>query len=270
MPKMKSFKPDGSSLPDFSARAKRIGGYAKGGNVKKYAGGEKVTALAPGPEEPDVAGLKREIERRRLQNKDRDKEPEGMKRGGKVKRMADGGMADIGNRMGMDRGMRRSFRPDMMRRGAGPDMDEARMAMMARQAAMAGAPGGAAGPMPRPPLPPTAAAGNMPPPAAMPPRPMMKKGGKVSEMEWEHSKKDLAQDKKLAKKHGMSMEAWEKSAADKKHDSQQSMKGLKKGGMSKMARGGGIESRGKTKGSMIKMARGGGVEMRGKTRGKVC
>jgi hypothetical protein len=99
---------------------------------------------------------------------------------------------------------------------------------------------------------------------------MMKKGGKVSEMEWEHSKKDLAQDKKLAKKHGMSMEAWEKSAADKKHDSQQSMKGLKKGGRACMARGGGIESRGKTKGSMIKMARGGGVEMRGKTRGKVC
>lgn len=56
------------------------------------------------------------------------------------------------------------------------------------------------------------------------------KGGKVSEMEWEHSKKDMREDKKLAKKHGMSMEAWEKSDLDKKHDKQQSVKGLKKGG----------------------------------------
>ena len=39
MPKMKSFG-SGSSLPDFSARAKRIGGYSSGGNVKKmFKGG---------------------------------------------------------------------------------------------------------------------------------------------------------------------------------------------------------------------------------------
>jgi hypothetical protein len=56
------------------------------------------------------------------------------------------------------------------------------------------------------------------------------RGGKVSSQEWEHSKEDLAQDRKLAKKHGMSLEKWEMSAADKKHDAQQSMKGLKKGG----------------------------------------
>ena len=99
----------------------------------------------------------------------------------------------------------------------------------------------------------------------------MKKGGKVSTQKWEHSSKDLAQDKKLAAKRGMSMEAWEKSAADKKHDTQQSMKGLKKGGdimaikdtpmgrkmasaamgAKKMARGGGVESRGKTRGKFI-------------------
>lgn len=79
----------------------------------------------------------------------------------------------------------------------------------------------------------------------------MKKGGKVPMEKWEHSAKDLAEDKKLAKKHGMSMEAWEKSAADKKHDTQQSMKGLKKGGMAKMARGGGVETKGKTKGKFI-------------------
>ena len=59
-----------------------------------------------------------------------------------------------------------------------------------------------------------------------------KKGGKVSAMEWEHSKADLEQDKKLAKKHGMKMEAWEKSKLDEKHDRQQSPKGLARGGRS--------------------------------------
>jgi hypothetical protein len=47
---------------------------------------------------------------------------------------------------------------------------------------------------------------------------------------FEGSAKDEAQDKKLAKKHGMSMSAWEKSKLDEKHDKQQSMKGLKHGG----------------------------------------
>jgi len=99
----------------------------------------------------------------------------------------------------------------------------------------------------------------------------MAKGGKVPMEKWEHSAKDLAQDKKLAAKRGMSMAAWEKSAADVKHDKQQSMKGLKKGGdimaikdtpmgrkmasaamgAKKMARGGGIERKGKTKGEMV-------------------
>ena len=68
----------------------------------------------------------------------------------------------------------------------------------------------------------------------------LKKGGKVSHMEWEHSKADLNQDKKLAKKHGMSMEKWEKSALDKKHDAQQSTEGLKKGGRAKRADGGAL------------------------------
>ena len=54
----------------------------------------------------------------------------------------------------------------------------------------------------------------------------MKKGGAA----WEGSAMDTAQDKKLAKKHKMSMKDWEKSSMDVKHDRQKSMKGLKRGG----------------------------------------
>ena len=80
-------------------------------------------------------------------------------------------------------------------------------------------------------------------PKAMPqamPTPVMKKGGKV----WEGSAKDEAQDKKLAKKRGMSMKAWEKSSMDTKHDKQKSMKGLKEGGGVKMSNAGGFKKGG--------------------------
>ena len=57
-----------------------------------------------------------------------------------------------------------------------------------------------------------------------------KKGGMAK---FEGSAKDEAQDKKLAKKHGMSMKSWESSKMDDKHDKQESMKGLKRGGEAK-------------------------------------
>jgi hypothetical protein len=64
----------------------------------------------------------------------------------------------------------------------------------------------------------------------------MAKGGKVKA--FEGTARDMAEDKKLAKKYGMSKKAYEKSPIDAKHDKQKSMKGLKMGGMSKMAMGG--------------------------------
>ena len=68
---------------------------------------------------------------------------------------------------------------------------------------------------------------------------MHKRGGEV----WEGSKKDEAQDKKLAKKHHMTMKAWEASEMDKKHDRQHSMKGLRHGGKIHKDDGGGIGNR---------------------------
>lgn len=68
-----------------------------------------------------------------------------------------------------------------------------------------------------------------------------KHGGKVSHVEWEHSQRDLKEDRKLAKKHGMSMEVWEKSKLDEKHDRQQSTKGLRHGGRAHRDDGGRLQ-----------------------------
>ncbi len=65
-------------------------------------------------------------------------------------------------------------------------------------------------------------------------RNVRKSGGRA----WEGSAKDEAQDKKLAKKYGMSMSDWEKSKMDKKHDTQHSAKGLNKGGRTGKSLGG--------------------------------
>ena len=45
----------------------------------------------------------------------------------------------------------------------------------------------------------------------------------LKEGKWEGSKEDRDEDKKLAKKHGMSLKQWEKSDADKKHDTKEKM-----------------------------------------------
>jgi len=92
---------------------------------------------------------------------------------------------------------------------------------------------------------------------------------------WEGSKKDVSQDKKLAKKRGMSMKDWETSEADTKHDTQKSMKGLKGGGIAAKGKGMALKGGGmavKGKGVALK---GGGMASRGmgaayKKGGKVC
>lgn len=76
---------------------------------------------------------------------------------------------------------------------------------------------------------------------------LLKKGGPLP-ARGEGSAKDMAEDKKLAKARGMSMAQWERSAADKKHDAPQAMK---KGGVAKYAKGGGVEVKGKTKGKLV-------------------
>lgn len=65
----------------------------------------------------------------------------------------------------------------------------------------------------------------------------MKKGGKVESKEG--TAKDMREDKAMAKKRGMTMAQWEKSAADKKHDAPKKMAG---GGV---MRGAGAAVRGK-------------------------
>jgi len=73
----------------------------------------------------------------------------------------------------------------------------------------------------------------------------MRNGRKHGGEAWEGSAKDESQDKKLAKKYGMSMAAWEKSQMDKKHDTQHSSKGLNKGGRTGKSLGGVLKDVGK-------------------------
>jgi hypothetical protein len=105
--------------------------------------------------------------------------------------------------------------------------------------------------------------GRMPPQANMP-MPTMKKGGVAKKVT-----KEMEYDYKTGKKSFAGTTAQRDAHAEKegkrvaKDLAFDMSKGMKKGGMScapkKMARGGGIETKGKTKGKMIKMAAGGSV-----------
>jgi hypothetical protein len=105
--------------------------------------------------------------------------------------------------------------------------------------------------------------GRMPPQAGMP-MPTMKKGGVAKKVT-----KEMEYDYKTGKKSFAGTTAQRDAHAEKegkrvaKDLAFDMSKGMKKGGMScapkKMARGGGIETKGKTKGKMIKMAAGGSV-----------
>lgn len=67
-----------------------------------------------------------------------------------------------------------------------------------------------------------------------------KKHGDSKKSSKEGTAKDMREDKAMAKKRGMTMKQWEKSAADKKHDAPKKMAG---GGV---MRGTGAAIRGKT------------------------
>ena len=226
---------------------KHIGGMKKGGRAKKANGGDLIRdiieseqieeALRKRPKDlPDFSEEAPEVEetieyispraKDLYEGRDLERIEENRKSGGRTKKQMGGPMGAMGPRGRIDPRMLAALKAEAAKgkRAMGP------AAKPFKEGGRSKKQGG--GPMmPDPRL-------NMVPRKTMqftnnPVVPGQKDGGKVkkkSHMEWEHSREDLVQDKKLARKHGMSMDKWEDSSLDKKHDRQQSMEGLKSGG----------------------------------------
>ena len=206
-----------------------------GGKVKKASGG----IMAPG-----LYGMQNEGATSRMSK------AAGLKKGGRA-RKADGG--DVDDMGGMDDG------DEGMDLGAGKGSS--------RQVPLITAPKGPIKTRPKPSQQPKPRefddpdGERIPTAAEVRARMGFKKGGKMPVKKWEGSHKDLVEDKKLAKKHHMTFKDWEKSGLDKKHDKQQSMKGLKRGGSTSVSDG---ELEG-TRPTGGRMARATGGRAKGKT-----
>jgi hypothetical protein len=198
-----------------------IGGMKKGGRAERQAGGAMPLPPIPPRDGPPPRPPARGMARARPRSYEEDTTPpRGMR--GYTPEMTPGGVESFEEDITPPRGMMRKAggRTKKMGGGMSGDPRQGAAEMMQKAAAMGNVPSDRMGFS-------RIQKGRMATMAGM------KKGGKVSHQEWEHSKADLEQDKKLAKKHGMSMKEWEKSSLDEKHDKQQSAKGLARGGSAK-------------------------------------
>ena len=213
-----------TGMRPISRRAFKAGGKVEGADAK--------TNLSRSPR-----GFEQKVGLANTNQKDANEEREGvkhvggMKKGGRVAKMGGGGSGTFGE-------MAQAAQDAKDYRKRFPDMAKAADDDMAAKVAAARGKAGNVKIMEgvgdsEPDAPPSEADFQMRPPK----RPAgLKSGGKAEK--FEGSAKDQMQDKKLAAKRGMSMKEWEASKADDKHDSQQSMKGLKAGGRAKMNNGG--------------------------------
>lgn len=186
---------------------KHVGGFKKGGRVPKYIGGSAADAVAVEP--PTEAPVSKYIAKRK------DGGRTGKMDGGTMRPMAR--PADLEAAQAIHRGNRAAMNSDApLKMGNAPEtsirpkaraMNPEEMKnqeMLDRAAKYGQKSGGKVGSDNQPVSTAGGDAGDRQP---------KKKGGMV-----EGSAKDMAEDKAMAKKRGMSMKDWEKSDADKAHD----------------------------------------------------